>query len=177
MTERKLTILQINDLPGYIEPHPEVFRARGGFRYQTCGGLARIASVFRQVRAERPGGVLALDNGDTFHGTFVAVNSRGDALVPLMNALELDAMTAHWEFAYGPEHFRALATRLTYPVLAINCYEAASDRLVFAPTRVVERGGVRIGIVGIAATIVDKSMPLRRIVSDISLTLKYKTGP
>jgi sulfur-oxidizing protein SoxB len=124
MAEQKLTILQLNDLHGYIEPHPEVFRARGGFRYQTCGGLARIAGVFKQVRAERPGGVLALDNGDTFHGTFVAVNSKGDALVPLMNALAFDAMTAHWEFAYGPGNLRALAMRLSYPVLAINCFEA-----------------------------------------------------
>lgn len=44
-------------------------------------------------------------------------------------------------------------------MLAINCYEEASDRPVFAPSRVVERGGVRIGIVGIASNIVDKGMP------------------
>lgn len=159
MTERKITLLQINDLHGYIEPHPEVFRGRGRFSYQTCGGLARIATVFRQVRAERPGAVLALDNGDTFHGTYVAINSQGSALVPLMNALAFDAMTAHWEFAYGPAHFRQLAAQLNYPVLAINCYEAESDHLAFAPSRVVERGGLRIGIIGIASNIVDKSMP------------------
>ena len=82
-----LTILQMNDLHGYLEPHPEVFRGRGRFDYRTCGGLARIASIFTQVRAERPGEVLALDNGDTFHGTYVAVQSPGEALLPLMNAL------------------------------------------------------------------------------------------
>jgi hypothetical protein len=27
MSERKLTILQLNDLHGYLEPHPEVYRA------------------------------------------------------------------------------------------------------------------------------------------------------
>ncbi len=159
MSERRLTILQINDLHGYLEPHPEVFRARGGFRYETCGGLARIATVFKQVRAERPGAVLALDNGDTFHGTYVAVESQGEAMAPLMNALEFDAMTAHWEFAYGPEQFQKLASELSHPVLAINCYEADSDRLVFAPSRIVERAGLRIGIVGIASNIIDKSMP------------------
>ena len=42
MTERRLTILQINDLHGYLEPHPEAFRGRGKFNYRTCGGLARI---------------------------------------------------------------------------------------------------------------------------------------
>lgn len=98
MTERHLTILQINDLHGYLEPHPEAFRGRGKFNYRTCGGLARIASIFKRVRGEHPGGehpgeVLALDNGDTFHGTFVAGQSRGEAMLPMMNALEFDAMT------------------------------------------------------------------------------------
>ncbi len=159
MTERRLTILQINDLHGYLEPHPEAFRGRGKFNYRTCGGLARIASIFKRVRAERPGEVLALDNGDTFHGTFVAGQSRGEAMLPLMNAREFDAMTLHWEFAYGPAQVRKLAARLTYPALAINIYDKASDRLVFDPSCVIERGGLRIGIVGIASNIVDKSMP------------------
>ena len=171
MTERKITLLQINDLHGYIEPHPEVFRGRGRFSYKTCGGLARIATVFRQVRAERPGAVLALDNGDTFHGTFVAINSRGSALVPLVNALAFDAMTAHWEFAYGPAQFRQLAAQLSYPVLAINCYQAESARLAFAPSRVVERAGLRIGIIGIASNIVDKSMP-----PSYSMGLRFSLG-
>ena len=159
MTERHLTILQVNDLHGYVEPHPEVFRGSGHFDYRTCGGLARIASVFKRVRAERPGAVLALDNGDTFHGTHVAVQSKGEALLPLLNALEFDAMTLHWEFAYGPAQVRKLAARLAYPTLAINVYDKASDRLVFAPSCTVERGGLRVGIIGIASNIVDKSMP------------------
>ncbi len=159
MSERRLTILQINDLHGYLEPHPEVFRGAGGFDYRSCGGLARIASVFKRVRAERPGEVLALDNGDTFHGTYVAVQSQGESMLPLMNALAFDAMTLHWEFAYGPARVRQLAAGLSYPALAINCYEKDSDRLVFPPSHVVERGGLRIGIVGIASNIVDKGMP------------------
>ena len=159
MTEKKLTILQINDLHGYLEPHPEVFRANGRFQYKNCGGLARIASIFRQVRNERPGSVLALDNGDTFHGTYVAGQSQGQAMVPLMNALGFDAMTAHWEFAYGPAQVRKLASMLDYPLLAINCYEAGSDRLVFEPTRVVERAGLRVGLIGIASNIISSCPP------------------
>ncbi len=151
MTERRLTILQLNDLHGYLEPHPEAFRGRGKFDYRTCGGLARIATIFTQVRAERPGQVLALDNGDTFHGTFVAGQARGEAMLPLMNALAFDAMTLHWEFAYGPAQVRKLAAGLGYPALAINIYDQASGQLVFAPSCVIERGGLRIGIVGIAS--------------------------
>lgn len=159
MRSGSLTVLQINDTHGYLEPHPELVRQGAEATYPTLGGYARIAGLFQQVREERRGAVIALDNGDTLHGTHPAVTSKGEAFVPLLNALRLDGMTAHWEFAFGPAHLRALAKSLSYPLLAINCYEKESGRLVFPPSRVVERAGLRVGIVGIAATIVDKGMP------------------
>ena len=103
--------------------------------------------------------MLALDHGDTFHGTFVAGQSRGEAMLPLMNALEFDAMTLHWEFAYWPAQVRKLAAGLTYPALAINIYDKVSGQPVFDPSCVIERAGLRIGIIGIASNIVDKGMP------------------
>lgn len=108
----KLTFLQINDLHGYVELHSEMIREGGDWRFATLGGLARIATVFREARRETRGAVVALDNGDTFHGTRLAVASKGHALVPMMNALDLDAMTVHWEFAYGPDGVRDLAEKL-----------------------------------------------------------------
>lgn len=154
-----VNLLQINDTHGYLEPHPELVWWGEGARYPTLGGFARIAALFRKIRTERPGAAIALDNGDTLHGTYPAVQSRGQAFMPLPNALSLDAMTAHWEFAFGPAHLRALAAQLSYPILAINCYEKESGRGVFLAARVIERGGLRVGIIGTAATIVDKSMP------------------
>lgn len=94
-----LTLLQLNDLHGYLEPHPELVRTEGGWRFERLGGVARIARIFEEARAEGP--CLTLDNGDTFHGTRVAVASRGEALVPIMNALKIDAMTAHWGSPMG----------------------------------------------------------------------------
>ena len=156
---RKLTFLQINDLHGYVEPHQEMIRERGDWRFTTLGGLSRIATLFRSVRDETAGAVVALDNGDTFHGTRLSVTSKGHALVPMMNALDLDAMTVHWEFAFGPDGVRDLAGKLDYPVLAINCYSKATGELVFEPYRIIERAGLRIAIIGIACPIVDKTMP------------------
>jgi len=156
-----LTILQINDLHGYIEPHNEMVRETGEWSFTRLGGLARIATLFEQVRQETDGATLALDNGDTFHGTHVAVSSQGQALVPMMNALKLDAMTVHWEFAFTPAGVREIAANLDYPVLAINCYMKESGALMFDPWRIVERAGLRIGIIGIACPIVDKTMPPR----------------
>jgi len=159
MRNGSLTILQINDTHGYLEPHPELVWHGGEATYPTLGGYARIAGLFKRIRLETKGAVVALDNGDTLHGTYPAVTSKGQAFVPLLNALALDGMTAHWEFAFGPAHLRTLSRGLSYPILAINCYDKEHGQLVFPPTRVLEQGGLRVGIIGIAATIVDKGMP------------------
>ncbi|MBN8979079.1 MAG: 5'-nucleotidase C-terminal domain-containing protein [Rhizobiales bacterium] len=159
MDTRNLTIIQVNDTHGYLEAHPELVWHGDVAAYPTMGGYARIASILKSVRAECGGSALALDNGDTFHGTYPAVSSKGEALIPLVNALGFDAMTAHWEFAWGPPHFRALSAKLNHPMLAINCYDKESGELYFPASVVLERGGLRVGIIGVAATIIDKSMP------------------
>jgi S-sulfosulfanyl-L-cysteine sulfohydrolase len=156
---RTITLLQINDTHGYLEPHPELFRTGAQAEYRTAGGYARLLTIFKRVRRERNGAVIALDNGDTFHGTFHAVQSKGEALIEPVNLLGLEAWTVHWDFAYGPERMRALALKLNHPLLACNCYVKATGELAYPAFTVIERDNVRVGIVGIAATILDKTMP------------------
>jgi sulfur-oxidizing protein SoxB len=103
--------------------------------------------------------VLAFDCGDTIHGTYAAVKSEGEALIPILNEMGLSAMTAHWEFAYGPEQFKSIVKRLAHPMLAINCYDDATGKLVYPPYTVSETEDLQVGVIGIAATIVDKVMP------------------
>ena len=170
------TILQINDTHGYFELHNELYWIGDRAVYRNAGGYARIANLFKEVRNEKHGKVIALDNGDTIHGTFPAVNSKGQALVPILNKLELDAMTAHWEFAYGPDNFRKIVYKLNFPMLAINCYEKKSNILVFPPFKIIEFDDLRIGIIGIAATIVDKTMP-KHFSEGIYFTLGNKELP
>lgn len=159
MTHRELTVLQLNDSHAYLELHQELFWTAGQPEYRPVGGYARIATVLDQLRRERPNRVLALDCGDTLHGTYLAVQSQGEALIPLLNRLGFAAMTAHWEFAYGPERFRQLAAQLAYPVLAANCFDQVTGDLAFQPWLIQEIGGLRVGVIGLAATIVDKTMP------------------
>jgi len=154
----ELTLLQVNDSHGYLEGHPELFWEGDREVYRNAGGYARISALFNEIRGERRDSVIALDNGDTIHGTYAAVDSRGEGLVPMLNHLAFDGMTAHWEFAYGPRQFRKVVDRLDYPMLAINCYNEKGE-LAFPPYIIVERNGLRVGIIGIAATIVDKTMP------------------
>jgi S-sulfosulfanyl-L-cysteine sulfohydrolase len=156
---KTITILQINDTHGYLEPHPELFWKGGHAEYRTSGGFARLRTVFRGVRAEMKGAVIALDNGDTFHGTYHAVHSKGESLIDPVNLLGLDAWTVHWDLAYGPARLRELAAGLNHPLLACNCYDERSGALVYPPFTVFERAGTRVGVIGIAATILDKTMP------------------
>jgi len=157
MSTHRLTIFQLNDSHGYLEPHQELFWAADHAQYCMAGGYARIAALMSEARQH--GSVLAFDCGDTFHGTYLPVKSKGRAMLPVMNALAFDAMTAHWEFAYGPEQLRSLSRELKYPVLAINCYEKNSGELTFAPFTILEKGDLLVGVIGIASNIVDKAMP------------------
>ena len=171
-----LTILQINDTHGYFELHNELFWVGDNAVYKKSGGYARIATLFKQIKNEKNGKVIVLDNGDTIHGTFPAVTTKGQALVPILNELAIDAMTAHWEFAYGPDNFRNIANKLNFLMLAINCYEKNSGKLVFPPFHIIDVGGLRVGVIGIAATIVDKTMP-KHFSKGICFTLGNKELP
>jgi 2',3'-cyclic-nucleotide 2'-phosphodiesterase (5'-nucleotidase family) len=154
-----LTVIQLNDSHAYLDRHQEMFWQGGQAVYRPAGGYARIAALAKQIRAANRERVLFCDCSDTLHGTHPALKTQGQAVIPVLNALGLDAMTAHWEFAYGPTTFKQRATELRYPMLAINVYDQATKMRLFPPYRVKEIGGLRIGLVGIASNIVDKTMP------------------
>lgn len=166
-----LTLIQLNDVHGYLEPHQEVFWEPGGFRYRMAGGYARIASVLKEARNDRPGQVMVMDGGDTLHGTYPVVRSKGEAILPVLNRLGIEAMTAHWEFAYGPEELAKRTAALDYPLLAANVRREEDGERPYPATIVKELDGLRVGVIGLACPIVDKTMP-----PHFSTGLRFGTG-
>jgi len=154
-----LTIVQMNDTHAYFDIHQEMFWQGDHAVYRQAGGYARIATIVKQIRAESEGNCLFCDCGDTLHGTYPAFDTQGKAMIPILNSLGLDAMTAHWEFAYGPTIFNQRLAELNYPMLAINVYDKATKKLVYQPYSIKEIGKIKIGLIGIASNIVDKTMP------------------
>lgn len=157
--KKELTIVQMNDTHGYVDEHYEYIWNGSEEKFEMVGGYPRIKEHVENIRKQKDNNVLFLDGGDTFHGTYHVVKSEGEKIIPLVNDLGLDAMTAHWEFAYGPEHFLNLTKKLNHPMLAINCYKEDDDSLMFPPYMIKNINDIKIGVIGIAATIVDKVMP------------------
>ena len=161
MPENKttLTLVQLNDSHAYFDLHQELFWQGDGAVYRPAGGYARIATLVRQIQADSGGRMLFCDCGDTLHGTYPALKTQGQAMIPVLNALGFDAMTAHWEFALGPVVFKQRAAELDYPVLAANVYEQTTKKLLFPSYIVKKIGDLRIGLIGIASNIIEKTMP------------------
>jgi sulfur-oxidizing protein SoxB len=89
--------------PGSAEAYAltsEDFAALAG-TYGRMGGIDRIATLIKAVRAARPDQTLLLDGGDTWQGSYTSLMTKGQDMVEVMNALAPDAMTGHWEFTYG----------------------------------------------------------------------------
>ncbi len=131
--------------------------------YGKLGGLDRLATLVKAIRAERPGKTLLLDGGDTWQGSYGALETAGADMVAVMNALGVEAMTAHWEFTYGQARVEALVGRLEFPFLDGNVRDTEWEEPVFDATASFERGGVKLAVIGQAYPYTPVSNPRYKI--------------
>ncbi|VDC24794.1 thiosulfohydrolase SoxB [Pseudogemmobacter humi] len=116
--------------------------------YGKMGGMDRVATVVKSIRAARPESIL-LDGGDTWHGSMTSFLTKGQDMVNVMNALGVDAMTSHWEWTYGTDRVKEIVdTQLKFPFLGANIFDAEWDEPAFEPYQIFERAGQRIGVIG-----------------------------
>ena len=116
--------------------------------YGRLGGLDRMATLIDAIRAERPGKTLLLDGGDSWQGSYTSLKERGADMVRAMNALGVEAMTAHWEFTYGTARVKELIAKLNFPFLCGNVQDSTWGDWAFESTKIFDRNGVRIAVIG-----------------------------
>ena len=117
--------------------------------YGRVGGLDRVATVVKSIRADRPDAIL-LDGGDTWHGSYTCHHTHGQDMVNVMNALNIEAMTFHWEFTLGSDRIHEIIDTLPFPALGQNIFDAEWDEPAeyFKPYTFFERGGSKIAVIG-----------------------------
>ena len=117
--------------------------------YGRLGGLDRVATVIKAIRADRPDAIL-LDGGDTWHGSYTCHHTQGQDMVNVMNALNTEAMTFHWEFTLGSDRVHEIIDTLPFPALGQNIFDAEWDEPAeyFKPYTFFERGGSKIAVIG-----------------------------
>ncbi len=147
----EITILHTSDLHGRVDPLDSLEDRDLG------GGLARVATAVRHVRAEgHP--VLLLDSGDTIQGSpeqalaFARDAAGKDPIVEAMNLAGYDAMAiGNHDFDFGRERLAASQGQARFPMLSSNALDAAG-KPAYTPFVVKTVGGVRVGIVGLVTS-------------------------
>jgi 5'-nucleotidase len=115
------------------------------------GGLARVATLVRELRRETPQSLFVLA-GDTLSPSVLSTLFQGRQMIEAWNALGLDAAVfGNHEFDFGPAVLQQRMRESRFPWLGTNVVEPATRRpWGGAQTGLVrEWNGVRVGMVGV----------------------------
>ena len=187
--ESKITFIHMNDLHANLTAHSDLVRviAEDGTAHskiENRGGIARIATLVKQLRKENSNTIL-MNIGDTYHGGVEALYTRGNAIIPPVEALGIDVgVPGNWDFAYGPITtrlrystsasplseivnkmlFGSSVKRPSYPVIAGNVKKSLAilfeDEPLLPATHLHTAGNVQIGFIGITSDIVERMSPM-----------------
>ncbi|KAG8826388.1 hypothetical protein FRC17_008269 [Serendipita sp. 399] len=95
---------------------------------------------------------LLLFSGDVFSPSIESSVTRGSHMVPIMNALGIDcAVAGNHDFDWSAPHFLKLVKDSNYPWLLSNIIDSDTGKVPdgLHTFQVVERSGVRVGIIGL----------------------------
>ncbi len=143
----KVVIVATSDLHGWVS-------TKHVFPERPAQGILHIAPLIEQLRETYPH-LLLLDAGDTLQGSasayFYSYEHKEKTTLPivtLMNALRYDAVAiGNHDFEPPPRVLQSALEVSQFPWLASNL-RTVKDTPALPPYRVVERNGVRVGILG-----------------------------
>jgi 2',3'-cyclic-nucleotide 2'-phosphodiesterase (5'-nucleotidase family) len=142
---KRVRIVHTNDFHGRLLPQ----EANG----RSLGGSAVLAAHFDSAAARFDGPTLVLSAGDDMQGTAISNLSWGRATIAAHNASGYDAAAVgNHEFDWGQDTLRARIAESRFPWLAANLFVAGTRTQPswVRPWVMIERGGVRTAVIGIA---------------------------
>ncbi len=141
------------------------------------GGFAQIKTVLNYLRESFGSDkTLLMDGGDTWQGSWTALQTRGMDMVGAMNVLGVDVAVGHWEFTYKAEEVLKNVAALNAEFLAQNikvkeeslmegkatAYDEDTGH-AFKPYTIKVMGGARVAVIGQAFPYTTLANPKRNI--------------
>lgn len=156
-----LDILHINDHHSHLKANKLDLNLGGDRTRVASGGMPAVKAAFDAL-AQGKANLLKLHAGDAITGDLYYTLFKGEADAAMMNAICFDAFAlGNHEFDDGDSGLARFLDHLAEgdcntPVLAANIVPAVGTPLApkavddyFRPSVVLERGGERIGVIGI----------------------------
>lgn len=144
-----------SDIHGYILSHDELTGT------PTTYGLAKIASYIQKARQCYP--VILLDGGDFLQGSrfssYLYATDQMDSLTHLLDKLQYDAfIPGNHDLVWGIDYLRSLLESVHTHTLSSNL-KMPNHAPAFSPSVIIERGGIRFGIIGAVTQYINRWLP------------------
>ena len=131
------------DFYGFNDTHGNVVDTSLGV------GIAKTSTFMKQKTANQ--NALLISSGDMWQGSLESNSNRGELMTQWMEYLNFTSMTiGNHEFDWGTNSIKNISEKYNLPILGINTIDKTTGQRAdyVTPSTVVERGGVKVGIIG-----------------------------
>ncbi len=123
---------------------------------EDTGGISVVGNYLIKEKTNSPESTIILSSGDMFQGSAISNMTQGGVVVEAMNVIGFDSMTmGNHEFDWGTDlikkyNEKTSEVKANFPIICCNIYEKETNKPVdwCNPYTVIERAGVKIGIIG-----------------------------
>lgn len=147
----KITLLGTSDIHGRYMPWDYSVDEEN-----PKGSLSQIATAIKEVKSKEKNVVL-IDEGDFIQGNSAELfqDMKDHPGIQAMNKIGYDAFVlGNHEFDYGIDKLDKLTDQMDFPTLAGNLYKTGSGKSYYPSTTIIEKGGIKLGIIGLTTPMV-----------------------
>lgn len=171
--EPDIVFAHVSDLHGQLTPRYQVYydnsTSNPDFDFgdddrtiERGGGIPVLAAKLDELRGGNE--ICTLMSGDTFHGSAVTTYTDGRAMLdPINEHVDPDVyVPGNWDYsneAAEDGNFVELMDGLDAPILANNLYDRETNDRLYDPYKILDIGGLSVGVVGMTNVYVDRMAP------------------
>lgn len=139
---RRITLLHTNDVHSHLLPFDHVDFGKD------VGGVARRAELVKKIASQTPNWLL-LDGGDLFQGTPFYSAFLGEIDVRASEACGYTAtVLGNHDLDDGLANLKKQYASTSIELLCANVLDEKTGSQVFTPWKILERDGLKIGLIG-----------------------------